>query len=73
MVFRQYTSIQVMHCVHSHLHSRSSHRPNASAIPDPTIRSVAETFLNVGETVFDMIQATAVNSAYFKRDSKNSR
>ncbi|KIK10311.1 hypothetical protein K443DRAFT_670938 [Laccaria amethystina LaAM-08-1] len=44
--------------------------PNASAIPDPTIRSVAEKFLGVGETVFDMIQATAVNSSYFKRDPR---
>jgi Fungal protein of unknown function (DUF1748) len=42
-------------------------RPDASAIPDPTLRSVAEKFLGVGETVFDMIQATAVNSSYFKR------
>ncbi|KAF9466456.1 hypothetical protein BDZ94DRAFT_167947 [Collybia nuda] len=46
---------------------------NASAIPDPTARSAAETFLSVGETVFDMIQATAVNSTYFKKDSKGSR
>lgn len=42
-------------------------RPDASAISDPTLRSVAEKFLGVGETVFDMIQATAVNSSYFKR------
>ena len=42
-------------------------RPDASAIPDPTLRSVAEKFLGVGETVFDMIQATAVNSSYFKK------
>lgn len=50
-----------------------SQRPDASAISDPTIRSVAEKFLGVGETVFDMIQATAVNSSYFKRDSRGSR
>ena len=42
-------------------------RPDASMIPDPTLRSVAEKFLGVGETVFDMIQATAVNSSFFKR------
>jgi len=42
---------------------------DASAIPDPTVRSVAEKFLGVGETVFDMIQATAVNSSYFKKSN----
>jgi len=46
----------------------SGFSPDASAIADPTIRSVAEKFLGVGETVFDMIQATAVNSSYFKKD-----
>jgi len=45
----------------------SGFSPDASAIPDPTVRSVAEKFLGVGETVFDMIQATAVNSSYFKK------
>ena len=44
-----------------------SFRPDASVIPDPTLRSVAEKFLGVGETVFDIIQATAVNSSYFKK------
>lgn len=43
--------------------------PDASAISDPTIRSVAEKFLGVGETIFDMVQATAVNSSYFKRSN----
>jgi len=42
---------------------------NADTITDPTARSVATSFLGVGETVFDMIQATAVNSAWFKRDT----
>jgi len=45
----------------------SGFSPDASAIPDPTLRSIAEKFLGVGETVFDMIQATAVNNSYFKR------
>jgi hypothetical protein len=45
------------------------HRPNASAISDPTVRSVAEKFLGVGETIFDMVQASAVNSSYFKKTS----
>lgn len=48
-------------------------RPNASGISDPTVRSVAESFLGVGETVFDVIQATAVNSPYFKKDRPGSR
>ncbi|KAG5646104.1 hypothetical protein DXG03_004343 [Asterophora parasitica] len=47
----------------------SGFSPDASAIPDPTIRSVTESFLGVGETIFDMIQATAVNSPYFKKDT----
>jgi len=42
---------------------------NASAISDPTVRSVAERFLGVGETIFDMVQATAVNSPYFKKSN----
>ncbi|PPQ91010.1 hypothetical protein CVT25_013935 [Psilocybe cyanescens] len=45
--------------------------PDASVIPDPTVRSVAEKFLGVGETVFDVIQATAVNSSYFKKSSSS--
>lgn len=52
---------------------RPDHRPDPSIISDPTARSVAESFLGVGETIFDMIQATAVNSSYFKRDAKSSR
>ncbi|PPQ73183.1 hypothetical protein CVT26_014782 [Gymnopilus dilepis] len=47
----------------------SGFTPDASAIPDPTVRSIAEKFLGVGETVFDMIQATAVNSSYFKKSN----
>ena len=51
----------------------SGFSPDASSISDPTVRSVTEKFLGVGETVFDMIQATAVNSSYFKRDDKGTR
>ncbi|KAF9523545.1 hypothetical protein CPB83DRAFT_862688 [Crepidotus variabilis] len=43
--------------------------PDAEKISDPTARSVAEKFLGVGDTIFDMIQATAVNSSYFKRST----
>ncbi|KAG9315085.1 DUF1748-domain-containing protein [Chiua virens] len=39
-------------------------------ISDPTVRSLAERFLGVGETVFDMAQATVINSEYFKKDSR---
>jgi len=48
----------------------SGFTPETSAISDPTIRSLADRFLGVGESVFDMMQGTAVNSAYFKRDTK---
>ncbi|KAF7312136.1 hypothetical protein MIND_00226000 [Mycena indigotica] len=51
----------------------SGFAPNAESISDPTLRSVAERYFGVGETIFDMIQATAVNSPYFKRDGKGSR
>ena len=46
------------------------HSPNSDAISDPTMRSIAERFLGVGESVFDVLQATVINSSYFKRDSK---
>ncbi|TFK40067.1 hypothetical protein BDQ12DRAFT_680297 [Crucibulum laeve] len=49
----------------------SGFSPDASVIPDETVRSVAVKFLGVGETIFDMIQATAVNSSYFKKDSSS--
>ncbi|RDX56982.1 DUF1748-domain-containing protein [Polyporus arcularius HHB13444] len=39
-------------------------------ITDGTIRSATEKYLGFGETIFDMIQGTAVNSQYFKRDSR---
>ncbi|KAF9223544.1 DUF1748-domain-containing protein [Gyrodon lividus] len=41
-----------------------------NVISDPTIRSVAERFLGVGETIFDMAQASAINSDYFRKDSR---
>jgi len=45
-------------------------RPDTTQVPEGTVRSVADTYLGIGETIFDMIQNTAVNSEYFKRDSK---
>ncbi|KAH7884606.1 DUF1748-domain-containing protein [Phlebopus sp. FC_14] len=41
-----------------------------NSISDPTLRSVAERFLGVGETIFDMAQATAINSDYFRKDTR---
>ncbi|CAL1716599.1 unnamed protein product [Somion occarium] len=43
--------------------------PATNNIGDDTMRSVAEKYLGIGETIFDMIQGTVVNSAYFKRDA----
>ncbi|KAJ7219956.1 hypothetical protein GGX14DRAFT_7831 [Mycena pura] len=51
----------------------SGFTPNSASISDPTLRSLAERYLGVGESIFDMIQATAVNSTYFKRDAKGPR
>ncbi|TFL04017.1 hypothetical protein BDV98DRAFT_525779 [Pterulicium gracile] len=45
--------------------------PDANLISDPTARSVVEKFLGVGETVFDVFQASAVNSNYFRKDTKH--
>ena len=49
---------------------KTRHRVETEKLSDPTIRSVAERYLGFGESVFDMIQGTAVNSQYFKRDSR---
>ena len=49
---------------------RRSFRPQTESIADPTIRSVAERYLGIGETIFDAVQATVVNSQYFKRDGQ---
>ncbi|KAJ7158923.1 hypothetical protein C8R46DRAFT_907020 [Mycena filopes] len=51
----------------------SGFTPDSASISDPTIRSIADRYLGIGESIFDMIQATAVNSTYFKRDPKGSR
>lgn len=50
---------QLIHC-----------RPDTETIPNPTLRSIADSCLGLGETIFDMIQASAVNSEYFKKDSR---
>lgn len=43
---------------------------DTTLISDPTMRTVADRFLGVGETIFDMATATSVNSEYFKKDSR---
>ncbi|KAI0805943.1 hypothetical protein BC629DRAFT_1484124 [Irpex lacteus] len=48
----------------------SGFSPSTAAIGDNTLRSVTDSYLGIGETIFEMIQATAVNSPYFKRDTK---
>ncbi|KAH8100135.1 DUF1748-domain-containing protein [Cristinia sonorae] len=48
----------------------SGFTPNTQNIGDDTLRGFADSYLKVGETVFDMIQGTVVNSQYFKRDSR---
>ncbi|KAF9818573.1 hypothetical protein IEO21_02678 [Rhodonia placenta] len=48
----------------------SGFAPDTNAISEPTLRSTAERFLGIGETIFDMIQGSAVNSDYFKREAR---
>jgi len=48
----------------------SGFAPATNSIQDDTIRSIADKYLGVGETIFDMFQGTAVNSQYFKRDGR---
>jgi hypothetical protein len=50
--------------------SPTIHRPQTALISEPTIRSMVEKFMGVGETVFDVVQASAVNSSYWKRSSR---
>ncbi|KAL1745426.1 hypothetical protein HDZ31DRAFT_12322, partial [Schizophyllum fasciatum] len=40
---------------------------NPDTIPEGTPRTIFEKYISVGESVFDMAQATVVNSQYFKR------
>ncbi|KAI0783610.1 hypothetical protein C8Q75DRAFT_692214, partial [Abortiporus biennis] len=42
--------------------------PDTTLIADENIRSVAQKYFGIGESIFDMIQGTAVNSKYFKRN-----
>ncbi|EIN09825.1 DUF1748-domain-containing protein [Punctularia strigosozonata HHB-11173 SS5] len=47
----------------------SGFSPSTDALSDPTFKSLADKYLGVGETIFDVIQATAVNSTFFKKSS----
>ncbi|KAH8118098.1 DUF1748-domain-containing protein [Phellopilus nigrolimitatus] len=47
--------------------------PDSTLIGDPTIRSITDRFLGVGETVFDAVQGTAVSSTYFKRGERDRK
>ncbi|KZO91144.1 DUF1748-domain-containing protein [Calocera viscosa TUFC12733] len=46
----------------------SGFSPDTLLISDATTRSIVDKYLAVGDTIFDMVQATAVNSAYWKRE-----
>ena len=48
----------------------TGYAPQTSLITDPTLKSVADTFLGVGETVFNAVQGNAVVSSYFKREGR---
>lgn len=40
-------------------------------IGDPTLRSITDRFLSIGETAFDYAQVTAAGSSYFKRIARD--
>ncbi|GJJ08294.1 hypothetical protein Clacol_002505 [Clathrus columnatus] len=42
---------------------------NTPILTDPTLRSIADKYLGIGETIFDVVQATTVNSSYFKKST----
>ena len=45
-------------------------RPDLSTISEPTLNSLAKRYLDAGESILDIAQATAVNSRYFTRDKR---
>ncbi|KAJ7593552.1 hypothetical protein C8J56DRAFT_778939 [Mycena floridula] len=46
--------------------------PDVNALPEGFARSAGESLLGVGETVFGMVQATVVNSQWFKKDPRGT-
>ncbi|KAF8606643.1 DUF1748-domain-containing protein [Ceratobasidium sp. AG-I] len=45
----------------------TGYSPQTSLITEPTLKTVADSFLSVGETVYNVVQGNAVTSSYFKR------
>ncbi|KAF9076603.1 DUF1748-domain-containing protein [Rhodocollybia butyracea] len=43
----------------------SGYTPDLTQITNPTMKSAAETYIGIGESIFGMIQGTVVNSGYF--------
>lgn len=41
-----------------------------SQITDPTLRSIADSVLGAGESVFNIVQGNAVTSSYFTREGR---
>ena len=68
MVSSASSSLPVSHKRHQTL--SDVFRVQTSAIPDDTFRGIADKYLGVGDSIFDMLQATAVNSKYFKREKR---
>ncbi|CUA76098.1 hypothetical protein RSOLAG22IIIB_02110 [Rhizoctonia solani] len=48
----------------------TGYTPQTTMITEPTLKSVADSVLGVGETVFNVVQGNAVTSAYFKREGR---
>jgi len=48
----------------------SGFSPEMTMIPNDTLRYYAERYFAIGETIFDVATATAVNSQYFSRGAK---
>ncbi|KAI0067343.1 DUF1748-domain-containing protein [Artomyces pyxidatus] len=48
----------------------SGFAPRTDSITDPTVRSITEQYLGIGETLFDVVQGTVVNSTYFQKKDR---
>ncbi|CAE6425515.1 unnamed protein product [Rhizoctonia solani] len=48
----------------------TGYTPQTNLITEPTLKSVADSVLGLGETVFSVVQGNAVTSAYFKREGR---
>ncbi|KAG8752162.1 hypothetical protein FRC12_012107 [Ceratobasidium sp. 428] len=48
----------------------TGYTPQTALITDPTLKTIADTFLGAGETVFNVVQGNAVTSAYLKREGR---